>query len=183
MSRKAKQPADTGETPVPSKTALKKQMHELQAVGEQLLDLPAGRLASVPLPDALREAVMLARKMHKFGALNRQKQYIGKLMRRIDAQPIREALAAIEHEGLAEKHTHKLCEIWRDRLLNEGDPALESFLEKYRGSDRQQLRQIIRKHQKAGSEIVLATESKKLYRFLHAVLAADEKTVSDSQEH
>ena len=67
--------------------------------------------------------------------------------------------------------------------MKEGDPALEGFLEKDRGSDRQQLRQIIRKHQKAGSEIVLATESKKLYRFLHAVLAADEKTVSDSQEH
>ncbi len=53
MSRRSRQPAGTGDTPVPSKTALKKQMHELQAVGEQLLDLPAARLASVPLPDAL----------------------------------------------------------------------------------------------------------------------------------
>ncbi len=181
MSRRSRQPAGTGDTPVPSKTALKKQMHELQAVGEQLLDLPAARLASVPLPDALREAVMLARKMHKFGALNRQKQYIGKLMRQIDVQPIREALAAIEQEGLAEKHIHKLSENWRDRMLSEGDPAIESFLEKYPGSDRQQLRQIIRRHQKAGSEIVLATERKKLYRFLHAVVAADENAVSDWQ--
>lgn len=181
MSRKPRQPADAGDTPAPSKTALKKQMHELQAVGEKLLDLPAARLASVPLPDPLREAVMLARKMHRFGALNRQKQFIGKLMRQIDAQPIREALAAIEQEGLAEKHSHQLCEMWRDRLLNEGDPALESFLEKYPDSDRQQLRQIIRKHQKAGSEIVLSTERKKLYRFLHAVLAADAMAVSHWQ--
>lgn len=181
MSRKPRQPAANGDTPVPSKTALKKQMHKLQAVGEQLLDLPATRLASVPLPDALREAVMLARKMRKFGALNRQKQYIGKLMRQIDAQPIREALAVIEQEGLAEKHAHQLCENWRDRLLDEGDPALESFLEKYPDSDRQQLRQIIRKHQKAGSEIVLATESKKLYRFLRALLATNGQAVSDWQ--
>ena len=182
MSRKHRPPADAADTPVPSKTALKKQMHELQALGEQLLDLPAARLASVPMPDALREAVMLARKMHKFGALNRQKQYIGKLMRRIDAQPIREALTAIAQEGLAEKHTHKLCENWRDRLLSEGDPALESFLEKYPGSDRQRLRQIIRKHQKSGSEIGLATERKKLYRFLHAVLTAEKQAVSGRQD-
>ncbi|MCZ6537904.1 MAG: DUF615 domain-containing protein [Gammaproteobacteria bacterium] len=183
MSRKPRQPAVTADTPVPSKTALKKQMHELQAVGEQLLDLPAARLGSVPMPDTLREAVMLARKMRQFGALNRQKQYIGKLMRRIDAQPIREALAAIAQEGLAEKHTHKLSENWRDRLLSEGDPALESFLEKYPGSDRQQLRQIIRKHQKASSEIGLTTERKKLYRFLHAVLAAEKQTVSSPRNH
>lgn len=176
MSRKPKEPVDSADTPVPSKTALKKQMHELQAVGEQLLELPAARLSSVPMPDALREAVMLARKMHKFGALNRQKQYIGKLMRRIDADAIREALAAIEQEGLAEKYTHKLSENWRDRLLSEGNPALESFLEKYPASDRQHLRQIIRQHQKAGSEIVLATERKRLFRFLHAVLAAERQT-------
>ena len=175
MSRKSKKPADTADPPVPSKTALKKQMHELQAVGEQLLDLPATRLSSVPMPDELREAVMLARKMNKFGALNRQKQFIGKLMRQIDANPIREALAAIEQEGMAEERTHKLSENWRDRLLSEGDPALESFLEKYPHSERQQLRQIIRKHQGAGSEIGLATEKRKLYRFLRAVLAAEKQ--------
>ncbi len=113
--------------------------------------------------------------MHKFGALNRQKQYIGKLMRRIDADPIRDALAAIAREGLAEKQAHKLCEKWRDRLLNEGSTALESFLEEYPDSDRQQLRQFIRKHQKPGSEIVLATARKKLYRFLHAILTTEQQ--------
>ncbi len=175
MSRNPKEPAKTDDTPIPSKTALKKQMHELQGVGEKLLELPAARLSSVPMPDALREAVMLARKMHKFGALNRQKQYIGKLMRQIDVNPIRDALAAIAQEGLAGKQTHKSSENWRDRLLNEGNPALESFLEKYPDSDRQQLRRIIRNHKKAGSEIVLATERKKLYRILHAVLVTEKQ--------
>ena len=76
---------------------------------------------------------------------------------------------------MVEKRTHKLSENWRDRLLSEGDPALESFLKKYPHSERQQLRQIIRKHQGAGSEIGSATESRKLYRFLHAILAAEKQ--------
>ena len=76
---------------------------------------------------------------------------------------------------MVEKRTHKLSENWRDRLLSEGDPALESFLEKYPRGERQQLRQIIREHQRAGSEIALATERRKLYRFLHAILAAEKQ--------
>ena len=165
-----------------SKTQVKRELHALQDLGERLTTLNPDVLDRLPLTDALRKALADASKHTAHIARKRHLQYIGKLMRRIDAQPIREALAAIAQEGLAEKHTHKLSENWRDRLLSEGDPALESFLEKYPGSDRQQLQQIIRKHQKASSEIGLTTERKKLYRFLHAALTAEKKSVSSRQD-
>ncbi len=172
MNRRSNNPVATADSSKPSKTSIKKKMHELQALGETLLDLPAASLATVPMPETLQNAVMLGRKMNKFGALNRQKQFIGKLMRHLDAGPIRDALAAIAQEGLVEKQLHKCTENWRDRLLSDGSSALESFLKEFPGCDRQQLRQITRAHGKAGSEIVLTTERKKLYRFVHAILEA-----------
>ena len=170
MNRRSKNPVDTAESSTPSKTSLKKKMHELQALGETLLELPAAKLATVPMPETLQDAVMLGRKMNKFGALNRQKQFIGKLMRQLDAEPIRDALAAIAQEGLVEKQLHKCTEDWRDRLLSDGSSALEGFLKEFPECDRQQLRQIIKAHDKATSEIVLTTERKKLYRFVRAIL-------------
>jgi ribosome-associated protein len=170
MTRPPKNNGGSKISPVVSKTALKKQMQELQSMGERLLGLPAARLALVPMPDDLQEAIMLGRQMTKFGALNRQKQYIGKIMRQIDPEPVRQALAAFDREGVADKQVHKLTEQWRERLLDEGDTALQSFLEHYPATDSQRLRQIMRKYGKASARVVLSTEKRKLYRFLHEIL-------------
>jgi ribosome-associated protein len=79
------------------------------------------------LPDMLRDAVMLARRITAHGGLYRQKQYIGKLMRKIDAEPIREALVAKrENERVAAVRFRRI-EQWRDRLIREGSPALEQL--------------------------------------------------------
>ena len=72
--------------PKPSKTRRKRESEALQSVGEALIDLPPEALAEAPIPDKLREAVELARRLTKHGALRRQRQYIGKLMRDIDPQ-------------------------------------------------------------------------------------------------
>jgi ribosome-associated protein len=108
--------------------------------------------------------------MTKFGAQNRQKQYIGKIMRQIDPEPIRQALATFDREGVADKQVHKLTEQWRERLLGEGDTALQDFIEQYPATDSQRLRQIMRKYGKASARVVLSTEKRKLYRFLHEIL-------------
>ncbi|MGZ5175127.1 MAG: ribosome biogenesis factor YjgA, partial [Burkholderiales bacterium] len=68
----------------PSKTQRKKQMHELQDLGTELVDLNEQQLAAIDLPESLLEAVMEARRISKFEARRRQMQYIGKLMRSID---------------------------------------------------------------------------------------------------
>jgi ribosome-associated protein len=79
----------------PSKSARKREYIALQKLGEELIALKQSDLDSLPLDDGLREAVMEARQMKAHGALRRQKQYIGKLMRHIDAEPVRAEMAKL----------------------------------------------------------------------------------------
>ncbi len=76
----------------PSKSQRKREATALQSMGETLVALKPVQLAKIPLPDELREAVLAARQMQQHGARKRQLQYIGKLMRQIDPEPIRAAL-------------------------------------------------------------------------------------------
>ena len=85
----------------PSKTRLKRQMHELQRLGEQLVVLPSSQLARIDLPEALREQIELARRITAREGLRRQLQYVGRLMREVDADAIRAALAAVGGPGVA----------------------------------------------------------------------------------
>lgn len=79
----------------PSKTRLKRQMHDLQRLGERLVALPPAQLARIELPEALREQIDLARRITAREALRRQLQYVGRLMRGADADAIRAALEAM----------------------------------------------------------------------------------------
>jgi len=111
----------------PSKSERKRHSDELQALGEALIDLPAGELEALPLPENLRDAVELARRITAHGGLYRQKQYIGKLMRKIDAEPIRAALAARRNRERVAALQFRRVEQWRDRLLAEGPATLAAL--------------------------------------------------------
>jgi len=75
----------------PSRTARKNASHELQRLGEQLMELRAERVAALDLPERLEDAIAEAKRLTSFGARRRQAQFIGKLMRRLEP----ESLAAI----------------------------------------------------------------------------------------
>ncbi|HWI12845.1 MAG TPA: ribosome biogenesis factor YjgA [Burkholderiales bacterium] len=127
----------------PSKTQRKKQMHELQDLGTELVRLSDEHLAALELPERLHDAVVEARGMTKHGALRRQMQFIGKLMRNVDAGPIRERIAglnAASHAAVARLH---LIEDWRTKLLAEPG-ALAAFMEQHPGADRERLQELIR---------------------------------------
>ena len=79
----------------PSKSARKREYLALQKLGEELITLKLNELEALPLDENLLEAVMEARQIKAHGALRRQKQYIGKLMRHIDPQPLIAALAKL----------------------------------------------------------------------------------------
>ena len=79
----------------PSKSARKREYIALQKLGEELITLKESDLDRLPLDDNLRDAVSEARQMKAHGALRRQKQYIGKLMRHIDPEPIRSEMAKL----------------------------------------------------------------------------------------
>ncbi len=79
----------------PSKSAKKREYLALQKLGEELIGLREADILALPLEDELRTAVLEARRMKARGALRRQRQYIGKLMREADAASIRQALAQV----------------------------------------------------------------------------------------
>ena len=82
----------------PSKSARKREAHALQKLGERLVELRLADLDRLPLPENLRDAIDEARRLKGHGALARQRQYIGKLMREIDVEPILAALDALTEE-------------------------------------------------------------------------------------
>lgn len=127
----------------PSKTKIKKQMHDLRDLGEELTELGKDQLAQLDIPESLRDAIREMHRMKTFGAKRRQIQYIGKLMRDIDTAPI---LAKLDTwKGVSKQHIgymHQL-ERWRERLL-EGDSALTELLTAYPETDVQRLRTLIR---------------------------------------
>jgi ribosome-associated protein len=125
----------SSDTERPSKSERKRRSDDLQSLGEALIDLPASEFDALPLPEALREAVLLARKITAHGGLYRQKQYIGKLMRKIDAEPIRAAMEAKRERERVEALRFHRIEQWRDRLLQEGETAIQRLAAEVPGID------------------------------------------------
>jgi ribosome-associated protein len=103
------------------------------------------------LPDELAQAVREARRISSHGARRRQLQYIGRLMRELDPEPIRAQLAAVAGGSAAERARHQRLEHWRARLL-EDDGALTEFAREHRGADLQQLRSLLRNARKEQAE-------------------------------
>lgn len=114
-------------TDKPSKSARKREYLELQALGEALLLLTGEQLAGMNLDDDLLEAVLHAKTISSHGALRRQKQLIGKLMRLVDADPIRRALGKINAGMQSEKSVFRDAETWRDRVISGGSDALQEY--------------------------------------------------------
>lgn len=132
------------EADAPSKTRLKHEALAAQQLGERLIDLNDDILATLDLPEKLADAIALARAIKSRGALRRQRQYIGRLMRDMDTADIESILHELdERQALSAKRLH-IAEDWRERLLAEGDTALGELLDRYPQADRQQLRQLVR---------------------------------------
>jgi ribosome-associated protein len=78
----------------PSKSSRKRAALALQKLGDQLVRMRPDEVAALPLTESLRDAIDEARRLTRHGALARQSQYIGKLMRDADVDAIEAALAA-----------------------------------------------------------------------------------------
>jgi ribosome-associated protein len=139
--------ADDGFPDLPSKTRLKKESHDLQQLGRDLLALPEQRLAAIDMPERLRDALDGMRRTRSHEGKRRQLQYIGKIMRLIDPEPLREAVAAYRVPGARETLALHQAERWRDRLIKE-DGALTEWLSAHPGTDAQALRSLIRNARK-----------------------------------
>ena len=122
-----------------SKTQRKRQMTELQDVGAALVELSPEQLARLDIPADLREAVLECKRFNKHEAIRRQLQYIGKLMRNIDAAPIVEQLAALSAPSRKQTALFHLAEKWRDDILR-GDEAIARFAAEFPAANQPRLR-------------------------------------------
>jgi ribosome-associated protein len=134
---------DAGHSGRPSKTQLKRAMHELQDLGEALVTLPDERVVGLALPESLLTAVQEFRRTRSHEGKRRQMQYIGKLMRRVDPEPIRQAVAAMRLGQAKDALTLHQAEVWRDRIVG-SDDALTAWTAEFPASDVQRLRSLIR---------------------------------------
>lgn len=130
-----------------SKTEMKTDMEALQKLGEELVTLKPSVLEKFPLSEDLALAIQDAQRF-KNEAKRRQLQYIGKIMRNIDPEPIQAALDKVRNKhSQATAELHKLEQL-RDRIVEEGDAAISEVMEMYPEADRQRLRQLARQANK-----------------------------------
>lgn len=141
----------------PSKSQLKRDAHAVRDLGAELAMLGAAERARVPLPEDIVDAIEELNRTTKNGARKRQLGWLAKRLRKIDIEPVEQALEAIRQAARANTQTLHLVEQWRDRLLGDvEDPnpkqALTEFLDKFPHADRQQLRQLQRSAVKEKAE-------------------------------
>ena len=153
-----------------SKTQRKKQMLALQKIGDILVKLPAPQLAKIPLESPLKEAINEARLLTSHEGKRRQMQYIGKLMRNVDIQPIQEALDKVQMKDNQSKTQFHQIERWRDKFIAEGDGILQDFINKYPDTDSQRLRQLIRNAQKEAKTEKNTGADTALFRYLKEII-------------
>jgi len=164
-------PDDESEFEGPSKSERKRNAHDAQKLGEQLIELKSLDLEAFGLPEPLLDAILEARRIKSRAGLVRQRQYVGKLMRSVDLDPIRAALAARSEHAARDTQQFKRVEHWRDRLIAEGPAALDELMQWRSGMDRAEWLERIAAAQSERARLgASGAASRELFRALRALL-------------
>lgn len=169
MSEERSRPGRVDPPEPVSKTHRKREMHARQDLGEELVGLREAQLAELDLPEKLLDAVLLAKRINKFGALRRQMQYIGRLMRDVDSVAIGAQLEAWKGKSRGATARLHLLERWRDRLID-SDNALADLATAYPGCDIQHLRTLVRNARREQALGAAPESARELFQALKAVI-------------
>jgi ribosome-associated protein len=163
---------ETGETEEQrlSKSARKREAANLQELGVQLSALPDQEIKALGLPDTLFVALRDLRRLPSHGAQVRQRQYIGKLMRSIDPEPILAKLAERKQRHDLEIRHFQQIERWRDRLLSEPAAGVEELQQAYPQIDRPALLKLLDKAQRERAEQRSPVGARELFAYLRQLL-------------
>jgi ribosome-associated protein len=163
---------DSGETEEQrlSKSARKREAASLQELGVKLSALPDQEIKALDLPENLFVALRDLRRLPSHGAQVRQRQYIGKLMRNIDPEPVLAKLAERKQRHDVEIRHFQQIERWRDRLLSEPDQGTEELLREYPQADRATLTKLLEKAEKERLEQRSPVGARELFAFLRQLL-------------
>jgi ribosome-associated protein len=152
----------------PSKSELKRQSNELQKLGEQLIAEPRDRVKRVPMPENVRDAILMCQTITNHEGRRRQLQYVGKMMRTLDEEEVAAIQRTIDSwKGASKAETAALhaLERRREKLLAD-DKALTTLLTEHPELDGQHLRTLIRNARKEQAE----NKPPKAYREIFQIL-------------
>ena len=153
----------------PSKSQRKRDSQALQDMGAQLVDMPEGKLQKFDLPENLKEAIYEARRLKSREAKRRHLQYNGKLMRTADTEVITHTLEKMDHQSQTYRQHFAQLEHWRDRLIDQGSPAIEDFIQQHPEADRQQLRNLQRQANRERELKKPPAAARKLFAYLREI--------------
>lgn len=153
-----------------SKTRRKKDMHALQDLGATLVTLSAAELARLNLPERLADAIEQAKNIKTFEAKRRQMQYIGKLMRHVDAAPIAELVASLRNNRNLDLARQREVESWRDRLMND-DQSLVALARCIPSLDERHMHSLMRNARKELAQGKPPRAARELFRELRRLFA------------
>ena len=148
-----------------SKSEIKRDAEHLKKLGAELIELTPQNLEKIPLDDDLKEAILQAQAF-KLEARLSQIQFIGKLLRNRDPEPIQEALDKVKNRHNQQQALLHKLELVRDQLVNMGDAALSNLLNEYPQLDRQHLRNLIRGAQKEKEANKPAKNYRDIFQYL-----------------
>ena len=159
-----------GEPEPPTKGELKRRAQAVQEVADRLVDAPQSTLDAIELPETVHDAVVAARRISSRSALLRQRQFVAKLLRRHDVEPIRQALDVADAAGRREARRFRELERWRDRIVADGDGAIEALLAEHPAADREALRALAATCRREPDPGRQRTARRALFRALDAIL-------------
>src|SRR5688572_2127685 len=164
--------SDSPEFDGPSRSELRRQALDVLGLAKALVELSDPELARVPLSDELRELVVDSRRITAQIARKRQMQFLAKHLRRAEDElpAIRAALAQDRDERRRDAAALHRVEAWRERLVREGDEALNALLAEHPDADRQRLRQLARRAHEDHLANRAPAASRELFRALRELL-------------
>jgi len=165
-----------------SRTQIKKEMKALQELGERLVEFSPESLEQIDMPENLREAVLFAQKIPSREALRRQLQYIGGLMRTVDPEAIRRAIAMRDHRQQVSTQAFHQLETWRDDLIAGKAGVIDEICQRFPAADRQHLRQLARNAQKEQGQAKPPKSARVLFRYLRELMQEAETPQPDQTE-
>lgn len=153
-----------------SKSEIKRDSEHLKKLGTELIELTPQNLEKIPLDDDLKDAIRQAQGF-KLEARRRQIQFIGKLLRNRDPEPIQDALDKVKNRHNQQQALLHKLELVRDQLVNMGDASLNHLMGEYPDLDRQHLRTLIRGAQKEKEANKPAKNYREIFQYLKATIA------------
>ena len=167
----------------PSKSELKRQMEELQKLGAQLVAEPRDRVRRVPMPDEVKDAILMCQTISNHEGRRRQLQYVGKMMRTLSEEEVAVIQRTIDSwKGASKAETAALhaLERRREKLLSD-DKALTELLSEHPELDVQHLRTLIRNARKEQAENKPPKAYRELFQILKELGKQDKQASSDEE--